>query len=251
VYGFGLSEELVGKALEGRRNQAVIATKCGLRWKGNSMGEIYKSLSPASIYEELEASLRRLKTDRIDLYQVHWPDPATPVEHVMTSLYLLKATGKILHIGVSNFTPEMLREAMAIAPVTSLQPKFNLLEREAERELIPLCAENGIGVLAYSPLASGMLTGKYREADWRGRGNMGIFQKEAFPGAMKKVELLREFAREKGVSLTHLALRWAISRPGVTCALAGAYTPEQIEDIAGATSISLTDGEMERAAGLA
>ena len=250
VYGFGLSESVVGKAVAGRRDQLIIATKCGLRWKGDSLKDIYRDLSPASLYQEVEDSLRRLGTDRIDLYQVHWPDPNIPVEHVMVALALLKGQGKILNIGVSNFDAQMLRSASAVVPVVSLQPKYNLLERDAEADLLPLCRENNIGVLAYSPLASGMLTGKYSSsaslADWRGKGNMGVFRPETFPQVMAKVEKLKSFANERGIPLSRMALRWVIGQPGISCALAGANTAAQVEDNVAAADLELSAEDMER-----
>ncbi|MDH5478299.1 MAG: aldo/keto reductase [Nitrospinota bacterium] len=250
VYGFGLSEELVGQAVAGRRDEVVIATKCGLRWNGPSLKELYKDLSPGSICQEVEDSLRRLKTDRIDLYQVHWPDQKTPVENFMVALALLKAQGKILNIGVSNFDTAMLQKSMGFAPVVSIQPKYNLLERDIESDLLPFCQERHVGVLAYSPLASGMLTGKYSTdaqwTDWRGKGNMGVFQKEQLGQAVAKVEKLKQVAAQLGAPLASLALRWVTNRPGVTCALAGAYTPEQMEANAAAMEIVISQTDMER-----
>jgi len=249
AYGFGLSEELVGRAIATRRDEVVIATKCGLRWKGASLKDIYKDLSPGSICQEVEDSLRRLKTDRIDLYQVHWPDQKTPVESFMTSLALLKAQGKILNIGVSNFDTAMAQKAAQYAPVVSIQPKYNLLEREIESNLLPYCQQNQVSALVYSPLASGMLTGKYSAdtllTDWRGKGNMGIFNKDIFPAAMAKVEKLKRFAEERNTPLAHLALRWVLSRPGVTCALVGCNSPEQVEQNVAAMEMSFSPGEME------
>jgi len=182
VYGFGLSEEIVGEAVQGRRNDVLIATKCGLRWKSESLKGLYHDLSPASVRQEVEASLSRLGTDRIDLYQIHWPDPNTSLDDTMGALLGLKAEGKIIDIGVSNFTCGLLDEALLRAPIACVQPKYNLLERDMESGLLPFCRERGIGVIAYSPLASGALSGKYgmdsQFKDWRGRGNMGVFRKE-------------------------------------------------------------------------
>jgi len=255
VYGFGRAEELVGKAVDGRRDEAVIATKCGLRWKGDSLKDIYKDLSPGSICQEVEDSLRRLRTDRIDLYQVHWPDQKTPVESFMVALALLKAQGKILNIGVSNFDTAMLQKAEQYAPVVSVQPKYNLLERGIEADLLPYCRGNLVGALVYSPLASGMLTGKYSAdvslTDWRGRGNMGIFSRDLFPAAMAKVERLKGFARERNAPLAHLALRWVIGQPGVTCALAGCNTPGQVEQNLAAMDMDISREDMDALASMA
>lgn len=247
VYGFGRSEEIVGKALEGRRNNAIIATKCGLRWKKEALGGIYNDLGPASVWEEVENSLRRLKTDRIDLYQIHWPDPKTPLEQTMVALSLLKAQGKVVHIGVSNFDETMMAQALEIAPVVSLQPPYNMLQREIEGRILPLCREKNIGVLAYSPLASGVLSGKYDEDStfdgWRAKGNFGIFKKETFGPAMKKVQLLKDYAANKGVSLAELAIRWVIDQPGVTCALAGMNSPGHVGANIRALELELTESE--------
>lgn len=247
VYGFGRSEEIAGKALEGRRDGVVIATKCGLRWKKEALGGIYNDLGPASIWEEVESSLRRLKTDHIDLYQIHWPDPKTPLEQTMVALSLLKAQGKIGHIGVSNFDEAMMAQALEIAPVVSLQPPYNMLQRDIEDKILPLCREKNVGVLAYSPLASGVLSGKYDEKStfdgWRAKGNMGVFRKDTFGPAMKKVQLLKDFAAGKGVSLAELAIRWVIDQPGVTCALAGMNTAAHVEANIKALNVELGESE--------
>lgn len=235
AYGFGLAEEIVAKAVAGRRDSVVIATKCGLRWKDTTgASSLYKDLTPVSIRHEVEGSLRRLNTDRIDLYQIHWPDPNTPIGTTMETLNALRSEGKILGIGVSNYTLNMLKEARAIAPVASVQPKYNLLERDIELDILPYCAENGIAVLAYSPLASGALSGKYSRdsvfSDWRGGKNFGVFRPETWEESITKVERLKTIAEDYGMSLSQLAIRWLVEQKGVTSALVGCNTPEQVEE---------------------
>jgi len=245
VYGFGRSEEIIGKAIRGRRDKVLLATKCGLRWKEPVLRAMYKNLSPGSIWEELEASLARLKTDYIDLYQIHWPDPNSSLEQTLMALTLLKAQGKIRHFGVSNFDFETLARAYGFAPIDSIQPKYNMLERGIEADTLPYCVENNIGVLAYSPLASGVLTGKYgaetKFDGWRGKGDFGVFRKEVFGPAMEKVRKLKEVSGDLGVPLTHLAIKWVIDKPGVTSALVGANTPGQVEENVKAASIEVSD----------
>ena len=232
VYGFGRSEELIGKALKPYRDNIFIATKCGLRWKKEDLATLYRDLKPKSIREEVELSLRRLQTDRIDLYQIHWPSADDPIGHTMEELAKLKEEQKIMAIGVSNFSLPLLREAAGIAPIDSIQPKYNLLEREIDDELLPFCAQEGIGVLAYSPLASGLLSGKYNSSsafnDWRGKGNMGLFKKEKLADAFKRVGKLSKIAEERGENLLHLALNWVLSNKAVTAALVGVKDGDQL-----------------------
>lgn len=235
AYGFGLAEEVVAKAIAGRRDKVVIATKCGLKWKDTSnTSALYQDLTPASIRQELEDSLGRLKTDRIDLYQIHWPDPNTPIATAMETLGSLRSEGKILEIGVSNYTLDMLKEGRGIAPIASVQPKYNLLEREIEADILPYCAENGIAVLAYSPLASGVLSGKYSKdsefKDWRGGKNFGVFRQEAWEEGINKTERFKTIAEDYGMTLSQLAIRWVVEQKGVATALVGCNTPEQVEE---------------------
>lgn len=247
AYGFGLAEEIVAKALAGRRDNVVIATKCGLRWKNtNSASALYVDLAPASIKQEVEDSLRRLNTDRIDLYQIHWPDPNTPIATTMETLNVLQREGKILEIGVSNYTLDMLREARAIAPIASIQPRYNLLEREIEQDILPYCAENGIAVLAYSPLASGVLSGKYSRdsvfSDWRDGKDFGVFREETWEDSINKTERLKTVAEDYGMSLSQLAIRWLVEQKGVTTTLVGCNTPEQVAENILALEVRI-DGE--------
>lgn len=249
VYGFGLSEKLVGEAVAGRRGDVYIATKVGLRWREKTLGGIYHDLSPASIAEEVEGSLRRLRADRIDLLQVHWPDPGTPVEKTMEALVRLAGQGKIGAIGVCNFSADLLRKALESAPVASIQPKYNMLERDIEANLLPLARELGLGVIVYSPLASGMLSGKYgrgtRFDDWRGRGRMGVFREEAWPAAVERTEKLKKIAGRFGLKLSALAIRWAVEQPGVSAAIVGCNTPAQVAENVEAVGLSIPAEAME------
>ena len=247
AYGFGLAEEIIAKALAGRRDNVVIATKCGLRWKDKTnTSALYRDLTPSSIKQEVEDSLKRLNTDRLDLYQIHWADPNTPIGTTMETLNALRSEGKILEIGVSNFTMDMLKEARAIAPIASVQPKYNLLEREIEQDILPYCAENGIAVLAYSPLASGVLSGKYSRdsvfSDWRDDKNFGVFRQETWVDSINKTERLKTVAEDYGMSLSQLAIRWLVEQKGVTTALVGCNTPEQVSENILALEVRI-DGE--------
>lgn len=167
VYGFGRSEQVLGEALSGMRQQIIIATKCGLRW--DEQGYVKHNLSADSIAWEIERSLRRLRTDYIDLYQIHWPDRHTPLEESLKKLSELQAQGIIRHIGVSNFSPKLLEQALSLAPVVSVQEPYNMLQREAEEALLPLCRRHCLGFICYSPLAQGMLAGNLGTAFKPGR----------------------------------------------------------------------------------
>lgn len=234
VYGFGRSEELIGKALKGKRDKAVIATKCGLLWKKEDEKSIHNVLKPASVRQEVENSLRRLNTDRIDLYQIHWPSQTEPPEPALEEMARLKEEGKILAIGVSNFDIDLMKRSVKVTQIDSLQPKYNLLEREAEQELLPFCGDNRIGVIVYSPLASGLLTGKYSSTskftDWRGSGRFGIFRKETIEDAYKKVERLKAVAAKTGRAPAELSINWVLANPNVTSALVGVKDAKQVEE---------------------
>lgn len=161
VYGFGRSEERLGEILSGVRHQVILATKCGLRW--DNRGRVFHDLSSDALHSDIHASLARLKTDYIDLYQIHWPDRRTPLQETMETLNSLKAQGIIRHIGVCNFTAELLTEARQYSDITSVQCLYNMLQQDAAKDLLPCCREHGLGVLCYSPLAQGILGGKFRD----------------------------------------------------------------------------------------
>lgn len=248
VYGLGHSEEVVARALEGVARRPYVFTKCGRVW--NERREVGKRLTAASVRAECEASLRRLRVERIDLYQVHWPEPDEDVEEGWTELARLRAEGKVRWIGVSNFSVGQLERARSIAPVTSLQPPYSLLRREIEPDILPYCRRHGIGVLAYSPMASGLLTGAWTRArhaalpedDWRKHKNP-LFQEPRFSGALAGVETIRGVAARHGVSPGAVALAWVLGNPAVTGAIVGARRAGQLTELVAAAGLELTSGE--------
>ena len=234
VYGFGHSEKLIGKALKEVRDKVVIATKCGLRWGKESLSSLRKDASRKSILEEIDQSLRRLDTDRIDLYQVHWPDLETSHNETMETLLEIQNQGKIRYIGLSNYSAEQIKESLKYGKIISLQPEFSLLAREIEKDTVPLCLEKKIGIIAYSPLASGVLTGKYHKKtkfkDWRSKGIIGTFTGEGFVDNISKVDRLREIAREEGKTCGQTAINWVLRQPGLVTALVGVKNSSQMEE---------------------
>jgi aryl-alcohol dehydrogenase-like predicted oxidoreductase len=261
VYGFGHSEEIVGQALAegGLRERAVIATKLGLAWKE---GKVSRDSSPARIRQEIEDSLRRLQTDRIDLYQVHAFDPLTPLEETFRCLDDAVRAGKILYIGLSNYAGWQIQKAVDLcefrgwaAPVT-LQPQYNLLAREIEWEVVPACESTGLGLLPGSPLGGGWLTGKYdRSSRPEGATRLGENPErgvEAYDrrGSVQRtwdvIETVQEIASARGVSMAQVALAWLIDRPLMSSVILGARTLEQLEDNLGAAGLHLSPEETSR-----
>jgi aryl-alcohol dehydrogenase-like predicted oxidoreductase len=265
IYGCGRSEEVVGRALAGRRGEAIIATKCGLRWDreegefffddthpstGKPM-KVYRNLRAGSIMEECERSLRRLATDVIDLYQCHWPDATTDLDETMDAMLRLREQGKIRAIGVSNFTPAMMDRCRKVAPVASDQPEYSLLKREIEADVLPYCRANGIATIVYSPLEQGLLTGAvtmeraFPEGDYR--SDRAWFQR---PNRRRVLDTLartvRPIAAAHGATLGQVAIAWTIGEPGVTAAIVGARTPEQAEENARGADVRLTEDERRR-----
>jgi len=251
VYGLGHSEEVVGRALkEWRGSRPYVFTKCGLR--GNATGEVQKVLSNDSIRVEVEDSLRRLSVDAIDLYQIHWPpDPdSAELEEGWSTLADLKREGKVRWIGVSNFNVRQLQRAQAIAPVTSLQPQYSLMHREIENEILPYCLSEGIGVIVYSPMASGLLTGRMtRERaarlpkdDWR-RGHPD-FTEPNLSHNLALVERTREIAKGRNRSVGEVAIAWTLSHSAVTGAIVGARSARQAEGVMCAAELRLTEDEV-------
>ncbi|MZH45712.1 MAG: aldo/keto reductase [Nitrospinae bacterium] len=234
VYGFGHSEELIGKALKPFRDKVIYATKCGLRWDKSSLSAIRKDASRSSILEEIDQSLQRLDTDVIDLYQVHWPDVETDQKETMETLLEIQEKGKIRHIGVSNYSAEQIKECLKYGKIVSLQPEFSLLAREIEKETVPVCLENDIGIIAYSPLASGVLTGKYdkntRFEDWRSKGIIGTFTGEGFIKNIEKVDWLKEIAEAEGKTCGQMAINWVLRQQGLSTALVGVKNSEQVKE---------------------
>ncbi len=235
VYGFGHSEEIVGKALaESRRRQnAVIATKVGLNWRD---GQPFRDGSKARIKKEIEDSLRRLRTDVIDIYQVHWPDPATPIEETAQELADLLRAGKIRAIGVSNFSPAQMDAFRSAAPLHTAQPPYNLFEREAEKDVLPYCRDGNIAVLGYGSLCRGLLAGRLKaDAKFTGddlRRTDPKFRAPRFQQYLDAVERLDKFARDNyGKRVLHLAVRWVLDRQKLSIALWGARRPEQLDPV--------------------
>ena len=232
VYGFGHAEEIVGHALEGVRDRVVIATKVGLEWSG---GQVRRNASAARIRSEVEASLRRLRTDRIDLYQVHWPDPLVPAEETASALERLRREGKILAIGVSNYAPAQMDAFARHARLASVQPPYNLFERAIERDVLPYATARGLTVLAYGALCRGLLSGRMRADTVFGGDDLRRadpkFQPPRFAQYLAAVRALEQHARERhGKSMLALAVRWILDQ-GPTIALWGARRPEQLVGI--------------------
>jgi aryl-alcohol dehydrogenase-like predicted oxidoreductase len=235
VYGFGKSEEVVGKALaQGRlRHRVVIATKAGLEWRDENP---YRNASRKRILTEVEDSLKRLRTDYIDIYQVHWPDPLTPIQECAEAMLALYRQGKIRAIGVSNFSRQQMHLFRQVAPIHTVQPPYNLFEREAEEEVLPYCFWHGIATLAYGSICRGLLSGRMK-ADTRFSGDDQRntdpkFQQPRYGQYLRAVEALDQFARDNfGARVMQLALRWVLDQPGVSVALMGARRPSQLEPI--------------------
>ena len=253
VYGMGHSEEVVAAALKSWRGpRPYVFTKCGLRW--DEQGCVHRSLQADSIRRECEASLRRLKVETIDLYQIHWPNE--DLEEGWSEMARLQKEGKVRWIGVSNFDANQLRRAEKIAPVTSLQPPYSLIRREIEPEILPYCRSNGVGVIVYSPMASGLLTGamtreraaKLPDSDWRSRDMEFVEPKLSKNLAL--VERLREMGEEYGRPPGQVAIAWILRNPAVTAAIVGARNAEQVEKNVGAVELQLTDEDVEEIEGV-
>ena len=248
VYGLGHSEEVVGKAVKGMAKPPYIFTKCERIW--NERREIAKSLKADSIRREVEASLRRLQIERIDLYQIHWPEPDEQIEEGWSTLAALKAEGKVRYIGVSNFTVQQMQRAQAIAPITSLQPPYSMISPEIEESILPYCGANNIGVIAYSPMKSGLLSGKMTrervaalpEDDFRRR--TPNYQEPLLSRNLELAELLRTIGRRHGRTTGEVAIAWVLRRPEVTAAIVGMRSSEQVNGVIGAAEFRLSTAEI-------
>ncbi|CCZ82599.1 aldo/keto reductase [Odoribacter laneus] len=263
IYGQGTSEEIVGQAIEGiKRDKVQILTKYGMRWdlaKGDFAFksqdndghpiDIYKYAGKESIIKECEDSLRRLKTDYIDLYQIHWPDTTTPMSETFEAVERLIEQGKVRYAGVCNYDDHLLAEADQYISWVSDQIPFSMVNRETEKKTIPWCVQHGKSVLAYSPLERGLLTGKmtpnHKFAPGDHRAHHPFFTAESILRTNAFLEKIRPLAHEKGASLSQLVLRWTIDHPGITIALVGARNPEQAVSNAHATHIILKRDEMD------
>jgi len=248
VYGLGHSEEVVARALEGVRDRPYVFTKCSLTW--DERRQIGHSLKDSSIRRECEASLRRLRVDAIDLYQIHWPIPDEDIEEGWATMARLKEEGKVRNIGVSNFNVAQMKRAQAIAPIASLQPRYSLLHREIEAKILPFTNWQNIGVLAYSPMASGLLTGAMTPEriaslpsdDWR-RENSD-FREPQLSHNLRLVRLLRAIGNHHGRSPGEVAIAWVLGNPAVTGAIVGARRPDQVRGVLGAAEFRLSPREL-------
>jgi aryl-alcohol dehydrogenase-like predicted oxidoreductase len=248
IYGLGHSEEVVARALEGRAKKPYVFTKCERVWNENR--EIGKSLKADSIRREVEASLTRLKLDVIDLYQIHWPEPDEDIEEGWTEMAKLKEQGKVRYIGVSNFNADQMKRAQTIAPITSLQPPYSLLSPEIEESLLPYAAQNNIGVIVYSPMKSGLLTGAMTreriaampDDDFRKRTPQ--FQEPKLTKNLELVERMRAMGKRHGRTPGEVAIAWTLRRPEVTAAIVGMRSAKQVDGVIGAMSFRLTPEEV-------
>lgn len=249
AYGLGHSEELIRRALAQMSEKPLIATKCGILW--NEKKEKITCLKRQSIRDECHASLKRLGVETIDLYQMHWPDPDEDMEEAWEEMTRLHEEGKARYIGVSNFSVDQIKRAQKIHPVASLQPPYSMICRGVEDELLGYCAENNIGVVAYSPMQRGLLTGKFSAErlaslpadDHRRRSR--DFQEPQFSATMELVEGLKKIAERNGRTCAQLALSWVLRRPEVTAAIAGARRPAQIRETAPASDWNLSTADIE------
>lgn len=261
AYGFGLSEELIGEEIQGKRDKVQILTKYGLRWdikKGHfffpttgSAGEavdMYRYSGADGIVYECEQSLRRLKTDYIDLYQIHWSDPTTPIAETMAAVDKLIKQGKVRVAGVCNYTAAETAEAGRSVPIASVQVPYSMVNRAIEKELVPWCLAHQTGILAYSPLQRGLLTGKiksgyvFNEGDTR--PTTPYYKEPNLSRIIKFLDTIKPIAQNRNISLSQLVLNWTLQQPAVACVLAGARNPKQVEENAGAMSFQLSQGEV-------
>ncbi|HXF26224.1 MAG TPA: aldo/keto reductase [Bryobacteraceae bacterium] len=248
VYGLGHSEEVVGRALKGLSKKPYVFTKCERRWGTDRV--IYKSLKKASILEECENSLRRLNIDTIDLYQIHWPEPEEDIEEGWAACEELRKSGKVRYIGVCNFNAAQMARIAKIAPITSLQPPYNIISPEIEESILPYCGANNIGVIAYSPMKSGMLSGAMTrervanmpEDDFRRR--TPNYQEPLLTKNLNLAELLRAIGARHGRTTGEVAIAWTLRNPVVTGAIVGMRSPAQVDGIIGAADFRLSDSEV-------
>jgi aryl-alcohol dehydrogenase-like predicted oxidoreductase len=248
IYGLGHSEEVVGRALAGRSKKPLVFTKCGIVW--NEKRENQRTIEPESIRKEVEQSLSRLKMDAIDLYQIHWPEPDHLVEAAWTMMAKLQKEGKVRYIGVSNFNVDQMRRAQAIAPITSLQPPYSIISPDVEKEILPYAQANNIGVIIYSPMKSGLLTGAMtRERiaampadDFRQR--TPNFTEPLLSRNLELADLLGAIGKRHGRSAGEVAIAWTLRHPAVTGAIVGMRSAKQVEGVIGAAEFRLSADEI-------
>jgi len=263
VYGFGKSEELVGKAVKGKRSEVEILTKFGLVWDKksnhihientqNELGKtitIYRSASKESVIEECENSLRRLNTDYIDLFQLHWPNNCCPIEETMEALEILKMQGKIRAVGVSNFDAKQMGEAEKFGFISSNQVPYSMVFRNIEKELVPYCIKNNKSIIVYSPLQRGILTGKIKPGHQFSEGDhrpKTPFYAEPNLSAINRfLTEIEPIAKEKNVTLAQMVIKWTLLQAGIDCVLIGARNTEQVKENIAAYNVSISDSELE------
>jgi len=255
-YGQGRSEMIVGKALGARRKEVVLVTKCGLAWnEAEETSKQWRDSTPQRIYKEIDDSLRRLGTDWIDVYIVHWPDLKTPIEETAAAMAAVVQSGKARYVGVSNYSLDQVRAFHAVQPVSVMQMGYNLFDRRIEADILPYCQEQGIGVMAYGSLCYGLLTGAFTAEthftppDWRASGKafgLSLFTPENFAQNVAVVDALKAVAGDVGKTVPQLALNWVLNRPGVTLGLSGMRKPSEVEDNVGATGWQLPPADRTR-----
>ena len=251
IYGLGHSEEVVARALKQTSKKPYVFTKCSMRWNLETRS-IYRGLKDGSVQEEVENSLKRLAIDAIDLYQIHWPDPEGEIEEGWEALARFREQGLVRYIGVSNFSVAQMKRLQRIAPITSLQPPYSLVNAKVEDEILPYCSENKIGVINYSPMASGLLTGKMTaervaampQDDWRKRSSN--FNSPKLEKNLKLAKLLGEIGAQHGVEPGVVAIAWTLHHPAITAAIVGARRPDQVDGILPATSFRLSEDEFSQ-----
>ena len=263
VYGFGLSEDLVGKAIRGKREKVQILTKFGMVW-GRKEGDfffaskdnfgndinIYRHASKKKVLQDCDDSLRRLRIDYIDLFQIHWPDPLTPVSETMEALDMLVGKGKIRAGGICNYSLELMYEAEKVLSVASNQVPYSMVKRDIEKDIVPHCMHKNIGILAYSPLQRGLLAGKIKSGhkfnDGDTRPDTPFYKEPNLSNIMQFLDDIRPLAEDHNATLAQVVLNWTIHQPGITCTLAGARNPAQVLENIGAVRFRLTDEEIKR-----
>ena len=250
IYGLGHSEEVVARALKSASKKPYVFTKCGIRW--NADRSTYRHLKLESIVEEIEASLRRLNVETIDLYQIHWPEPDSDIEGAWEVLARARQQGKLRWIGVSNFSVEQMKRILPIAPITSLQPPYSMLRPAIEAEILPFVQQHGIGVISYSPMVSGLLTGKMTAErvaampsdDWRRKAVE--FNEPRLSRNLRLVDLLREIGNGHSVTPGVVAVAWTLHHPAITAAIVGGRSGKQVEELSAALQFNLADDEYAR-----
>ncbi|MFO7655587.1 MAG: aldo/keto reductase [Bacteroidales bacterium] len=261
AYGFGLSEEIVGKAIKGKRDKVQILTKYGLSWDTNKGKFFFSSVSnegkpvnmhkyssKKSVIHECEQSLKRLDTDFIDLYQIHWPDPTTPVEETMEAVEILIKQGKVKASGVCNYSVNEMKKANSRITLASNQVPYSMVKLDIEKEIVPFCIQNNIGILAYSPLQRGVLTGKikgdYKFNEGDTRSNLPYYSLGNLLQINDFLEKIEPIAQNRNITLTQLVINWTMQQPGISCVLVGARSPEQVEENAKAAEFTLSTEEI-------